>query len=738
MDVGEQRWATPSLGIDFPFVSDLPALVSQLPQAQADFAAIPLAHPRYRRHATGSPSELEPMTRSDRLLPGKTWTQMIVGKISSWIDFRSSDASILKMHEDAFSAEMNWAMHLGISAVIVTNGIQKGDSAEYLARLGRAVSEIAARIATTGCPFGIWITVPVDAFNEWNLFRSICRENMHIGVYLFVSETGEEIPDMHDLIDQWVADVVFGIHISHTCWEEEQQQQEDDADESVFARISLSPFAKEVISKFVPIRTEILIANRGTLERNWNAMVYLRNLFTNEIPPMTFVEMFEAPLRDVLQRPLQPLMDNLMSQTYEVFEKDPIKYKLYEDAVYHTLVEKFRKRKFRRDDSKVFVDDEEIGAREEEIDDVVEGKEGRREDEDDDDEVKEEENESEDADEDVMIEYERVVIMVVGAGRGPLVVRSIAAARRASIPVKVYAVEKNPYAVITLRNLKLEMGWNDDTVEIVSADMRQWDAPEKADILVSELLGSFGDNELSPECLDGAQRFLDPDHGISIPSEYTSFIVPISSSKLYNSALAFGTPAAMETPYVVKIHQVLFLDDLKPCFRFVHPNPWIGEDLKNGDDDEEKEGTELGHPEKEEEGKKDGDRSSGVEPSCLRGTDSSGLTSIPSDHGRYHCMRFTSKRESLLHGFGGFFESVLFKDILMSIHPDTFSPNMISWFPLFFPLERPIHVKKGDTIEVHFWRRMDGGKRVWYEWCVTSPTPSHVHNVNGRSYSIGL
>ena len=45
-------------------------------------------------------------------------------------------------------------------------------------------------------------------------------------------------------------------------------------------------------------------------------------------------------------------------------------------------------------------------------------------------------------------------------------------------------------------------------VVLVSADMRHWDAPEPADILVSELLGSFGDNELSPECLDGAQRFL--------------------------------------------------------------------------------------------------------------------------------------------------------------------------------------------------------------------------------------
>ncbi len=30
----------------------------------------------------------------------------------------------------------------------------------------------------------------------------------------------------------------------------------------------------------------------------------------------------------------------------------------------------------------------------------------------------------------------------------------------------------------------------------------------QADILVSELLGSFGDNELSPECLDGAVKFL--------------------------------------------------------------------------------------------------------------------------------------------------------------------------------------------------------------------------------------
>lgn len=38
--------------------------------------------------------------------------------------------------------------------------------------------------------------------------------------------------------------------------------------------------------------------------------------------------------------------------------------------------------------------------------------------------------------------------------------------------------------------------------------MRTLEVPEPADIIVSELLGSFGDNELSPECLDGAMRFL--------------------------------------------------------------------------------------------------------------------------------------------------------------------------------------------------------------------------------------
>jgi predicted RNA methylase len=47
-----------------------------------------------------------------------------------------------------------------------------------------------------------------------------------------------------------------------------------------------------------------------------------------------------------------------------------------------------------------------------------------------------------------------------------------------------------------------------EKVTVIAKDMRDWEPEEKADIIVSELLGSFGDNELSPECLDGAEKFL--------------------------------------------------------------------------------------------------------------------------------------------------------------------------------------------------------------------------------------
>ncbi len=67
-------------------------------------------------------------------------------------------------------------------------------------------------------------------------------------------------------------------------------------------------------------------------------------------------------------------------------------------------------------------------------------------------------------------------------------------------------------------------------------------------------MGSFGDNELSPECLDGVQKFLKgvitpvsynnyyfiviiilSEDGISIPCSYNSYLTPVLAHKLHTS-----------------------------------------------------------------------------------------------------------------------------------------------------------------------------------------------------------
>ena len=105
-------------------------------------------------------------------------------------------------------------------------------------------------------------------------------------------------------------------------------------------------------------------------------------------PLLQFAQGYE----DFLQFPLQPLMDNLESQTYEIFEKDPVKYTEYQRAMYLAILDKVP---FEEKETKV------------------------------------------------------LTLMVVGAGRGPLVRAALVAAEKADRKVRVYAVEKNPNAVVT-------------------------------------------------------------------------------------------------------------------------------------------------------------------------------------------------------------------------------------------------------------------------------------------------
>lgn len=240
------------------------------------------------------------------------------------------------------------------------------------------------------------------------------------------------------------------------------------------------------------------------------------------------------------------------------------------------------------------------------------------------------------------------MVTVVGAGRGPLITAALSAAREAGVQVRVYAVEKNENAAATLRSrlqreaaaaaatapsndaamisdpsdvtandgsasaIDIDIGsgsssssssmhrevWHNRVI-IIEEDMRRWTPPELCDVMVSELLGSFGDNELSPECLDGAQRCLQPG-GVSVPQDYHSFLAPVSSAKLWCAAqnmeasTGFGLlmtgcssgsgssmgvrgpharGSSLEVPYVVNLHSYTKLAQEQRCFGFHHPRP---------------------------------------------------------------------------------------------------------------------------------------------------------------------
>ncbi|EFH56833.1 predicted protein [Arabidopsis lyrata subsp. lyrata] len=75
--------------------------------------------------------------------------------------------------------------------------------------------------------------------------------------------------------------------------------------------------------------------------------------------------------------------------------------------------------------------------------------------------------------------------------------------------------------------------------------------------------------------------------------------------------------------------------------------------------------------------------------------------------------------------------------VRISIEPTTATPNLFGWCPLFFPLMKPVEVHPKSPIEAHFWRCSDSTK-VWYEWSVSLPTVSLIHNRNGSSCWMGL
>lgn len=124
-----------------------------------------------------------------------------------------------------------------------------------------------------------------------------------------------------------------------------------------------------------------------------------------------------------------------------------------------------------------------------------------------------------------------MVVAFVGCGRGGILNRVVIAGQNCKKKLRIYAVEKN---YNTQAYLEMKFAKHKDVVSFHFTDVRTFKPEEECDMLVSELLGSFGDNELSPECLDWSEHLLKKD-GISIPYRYSNFLAPMTSSYLHNA-----------------------------------------------------------------------------------------------------------------------------------------------------------------------------------------------------------
>ena len=613
------------IGAELFCAPDLRQALDAARQDGLDFACSPLSHPRNARDARGvSERRAAPETRSDLALTCGEWSRLIVGTASAWPRLDASCAQQRRDGEAALTRELEWASHLSLAAVLLPplpadvypvarrlqETFQRATSWQAWVRCRLVSREEEARRREDPASSGD----VADPWLRWDRVRRLCDHSAALCVALELTET---LPSV-DAARRWRGEPLKCVLVPYALFRTNE------------AGFPVLPKAhQDLLASLAKLEPQLCLTGVPTHPRQ-SYVSYLRHLIASRAPVMDEAAIAERPYRDYLQAPLQPLADNLEANTYETFERDPVKYARYEEAV----------KKF-------------LGER------------------------------------------TSAVVVVAGAGRGPLVAAVLRAASD-RCNVKVHAVEKNANAIVTLRHrASTEDAWR-GRVEVHQSDMRRWAPPCPIDCVVSELLGSFGDNELSPECLEPVERWT----STSIPQNYESFLQPISCARLWfdarraNTGLPAGPPAVgacigapppdrgLETPFVVKLHNFAPLSAVQPAFRFDHP----------------------------------------ASEKSLE---------------RYCALEFPVAVDCTVHGLAGYFESELYDGVMISINPATFSTGMFSWFPLFLPFSRPVFVAAGSSLVVRLWRRREGD-RVWYEWAVVGPDVLPVHNPGGRSCAMRL
>ncbi|KAG5366131.1 Protein arginine N-methyltransferase skb1 [Yarrowia sp. B02] len=608
---------------------------------------------------TVPPPSLDDVT----IMPGGSHVHSTVVLASAWIELDAKNEATAAMSLQVLKHELAYASYCGVAFAIIPGPKSRKNVATYAHAVAAALKHSPCIQVAIHLPFAeadASQTSPhmghtrkpsqvADPLSIWEVWHSVRTMAGYPSSLSVALQLPRALPPLH-VIDRWMAEPISFVCVSAASFIPNPKGY------PVFSKSLQQLLLRCLRLKPLTLLQEDAIAAEKFRGGEQAFLIYLRYIYARRASPSA-IEKFSDGYHDFLQAPLQPLADNLENGTYEAFEQDPVKYALYEEAIGKALVQLAREKK------------NAAGT---------------------------------------------FMICVAGAGRGPLVDRTIAAATATNTQVKIVAVEKNPAAHVQLLQRSNDV-WSAQghRVEVVLSDMRTYESRSEQffDLIISELLGSFGDNELSPESLDPIQRLLHPTRGIMIPQSYTAFAAPALSPKLYNSVLSGGPtpaqgpqqgsgghkePSSFNTPYVVMLKQVDVLAQAKPLWSFAHP---------------------------------------GNAPSREN-----------THNTRFSKTTFEIPAKACVHGIAGYFEAVLFQDVSLSTVPHTQhkSPDMLSWFPIWFPLKTPLNTPDHSEVDLCFWRKTDG-KVVWYEWAAetffrpiqSAPRMrlacSEIHNVGRES-----
>ena len=235
---------------------------------------------------------------------------------------------------------------------------------------------------------------------------------------------------------------------------------------------------------------------------------------------------------------------------------------------------------------------------------------------------------------------------------------------------KVYAIDGSDAANVA-SFLTRQLGLS-DRITIVRGHSMKVELPERADVLVTETLGTLGfDESILSLVRDARERMLKPNARI-IPAHVTVSVVPVELEAPYEQHVGFWSEPRYGldlSPLRMFASNRVYYARISTLAHLAEPREILSADLVRDE-----------------------------------ATTISGRAS------------FVARRNAQLHGFGAYFRATVAEGVLLT----NCDWRTSSWMQAFLPLEHPVHVIRGERADIEV-ETQDG--RVW-EWRGT------VANVN--------